>query len=103
MIETYKFLSEKYDTELECPIKLRSEIDIANTARGHNKKIFRQQWRKNIRGKFFTVRTAETWNTLPEEIIDAPSTDTFKARIDKWWRNEPILYDYKAQKPASLR
>ncbi|KFV18648.1 hypothetical protein N340_12904, partial [Tauraco erythrolophus] len=34
----------------------------------------------DIRKKFFTQRQ---WNRLPREVVDAPSQELFKARVDE--------------------
>ena len=39
-------------------------------------------------------------NFLPEHVVNAPSVDSFKNRLDKQWRNEEIVYYYKAATPA---
>jgi len=36
----------------------------------------------NARKKFFTMGVVKQWNRLPREVVDAPSLETFKARLD---------------------
>ena len=47
--------------------------------------------RLDIRRKIFIQRVVMPWNTLPKEVVDAPSLEAFKARLDValgslvWW------------------
>ena len=36
----------------------------------------------DIRSKFITQRVVTKWNRLPKEVVDAPSLEAFKARLD---------------------
>ena len=36
----------------------------------------------DARGKFFTERVLRCWHRLPSEVVDAPSLEVFKARLD---------------------
>jgi len=37
------------------------------------------------------------WNSLPDWVVSANTTNTFKARSDKFWHNQDIVYDFRAQ------
>ena len=40
------------------------------------------RFRLNIRGKFFTMRVVRCWHRLPREVVDAPSLETAKVRLE---------------------
>ena len=36
----------------------------------------------DMRGKFFTEKVGRRWHRLPRDVVDAPSLEVFKARLD---------------------
>lgn len=96
MIEIYKITSGKYDTKAANFVKFRRDHVGRETARGNSKQLLIQRARLDIRKYNFTLRAAKIWNSLPEDVISAKTTNSFKQRLDKHWENQDILYDYKA-------
>ena len=51
--------------------------------RGNGFKQEEGRFRRDIRKKLFTVRVVRHWHRLPREVVNAPSLETFKARMDE--------------------
>ena len=51
-------------------------------------KIGKPAANKVVRQNFFSVRVVNPWNSLPEEVISAASTNEFKNKLDNHWKEE---------------
>jgi len=51
----------------------------------------------DLRKYSFSVRVVNIWNSLPNWAVSANNTDTYKARLDKFWHNQDNVYDFGVQ------
>ena len=71
-------LKAAYKQERE---RLFKRVDSDGT-RGNGFKRGQGRFKLDVREKFFTQRVVTHWNGLPQEVVDAPSLEAFKARLD---------------------
>ncbi|KFP14920.1 hypothetical protein Z169_07467, partial [Egretta garzetta] len=78
LITAFQYLKGAYRKEGE---NLFSRASCVRT-RGNGFKLNQGRFRLDIRKKFFTMRVVKHWNRLPREVVEAPSLEAFKARLD---------------------
>ena len=50
----------------------------------------------DLRKYNFTNRVIPIWNSLPNHVVSAETVNTFKQSLDKFWIDQDVMYNYKA-------
>mgnify|MGYP007024856988 CR=1 FL=1 len=56
--------------------------------RGHALKLSKPTANRVLRQNFFSVRVVNQWNSLPNDVVTASSTNVFKNKLDKHWQDK---------------
>ena len=92
MIEVFKIVHNVYDNRAAL---LLSYYDTYVT-RGNKFKLQNHSFNHNFRKFFFSARIVNTWNSLPNYVVDVQSIDIFKVRLDKFWAQQEVMFDWTA-------
>ena len=67
--------------------------NMIRSTRGNSLKLLKPRHCLNVRGNYFANRVVNLRNSHPDNVITAPSVDSFKRRLDKHWAALPSMYD----------
>jgi len=80
MLETYKIITGKYQTCVAPTLNKETEY----VTRGNGMRLPKSHVKYDLRKFNFSNMVINTWNNLPNWVVSANTTDTFKARLDKF-------------------
>ena len=87
MIETYKIITGKYQGCV-APSLIKEEIYVTR----ENDLRLQKLWvRYDLRKFGFPNRVVNKWNSLPNWVVSANTTNTFKARLDKFCTEPEVV------------
>jgi len=85
LIETYKIITKKENIN---PTQFFQFAETGHDLRGHSLKMSQARNTSRIRWMFFSQRVVRDRNQLPQHVVEAPSTNAFKNRLDKLWQQD---------------
>ena len=87
---TFQYLKGSYRKEGD---RLFSRV-CGDRIRGNGFKLKVGRFRLDTMKKSFTGRVVRHWNRLPSDVVEVPSLETFKARLDRALGN--LIYQCKS-------
>jgi len=66
----------------DIPVSTYFQIATDSCTRGHTKKLVKSHCHTDARLCFFSLRVINRWNSLSQEIVDAPSVNAFKRHLE---------------------
>ena len=98
MKEVYKIM---HDVWQKCCTRIALELprNVSST-RGNKYKLqnqFSLQLSKIFPKFCFAARVVNVWNSLPDHVVDVNSLKQFETRLDKFWRNQDVTFDWTAE------
>jgi len=90
MVEVSKIMHNIYDPEVSPELKYYPK---SNT-RGNKYKLLLSYVSLRYTKILFFCRIVSIWNRLPNFVVDVDTVCLFKARLDKFWMHQDVLYDF---------
>jgi len=95
MSELFKIIKGIYDPACVPHFEYMELTDNLIRTRGNKFKLIQHHCHYDIRKYNFTNRVIPIWNSLSNRVVSAETVNTFKNRLDKFWLDQEVLYDYK--------
>ena len=84
MIEAFKYVRNLY--RVSSP---KLKLSENKKTRGSVYKLDKPLAGIQVRSGYFSERIVNTWNSLPDCVVTAPTVNAFKNRLDRYWKNDP--------------
>jgi len=88
MIEMYKIVRGLDQVNLNDALQFRV------SHRGHQFRLDKMRCRTVKRQQVFSQRVVDQWNRLPADAVGSPSLNVFKSRVDNFFRQENVVFEF---------
>ena len=61
-------------------------MSAESNTRGHGLKMMKTFSRLGVRPNVFSQHVANNWNSFLAEVVESPTLNTFKSRLDTFWQ-----------------
>jgi hypothetical protein len=89
MLQVYKILTGKDNVRSECWFRMAAAGAIRTRQAAGVMNILKPRSRLEVRGNFFSVRVADSWNSVPESIKMSRTIGQFKRQYKKYRSSRP--------------
>ena len=93
MIEVFKITHNIYDPEVSPELRYQKSN---RPTRGNKYRLLNHTFHYDTRKYSFSARIVNTWNSLPNFVVDVDIVCPFKTRLDKFWMHQDVMYDFAA-------
>ena len=87
-VEVYKIVNQIDRIPIDKFFTINDQISTCS----NGLKLFKKRSRLNVRANVFSNRVVNAWNLLPSEVVLAPSLNSFKSRLNKFWYGHPLKF-----------
>jgi len=94
MIETFNIVTGIYDT-VASPNMLAAGSSYAT--RGHDFRLQKIRARCDLQKYYFINKVVNMWNSLSSYVVSAESVNCFKNRLDNFWKDQEIIYNFRSE------
>jgi len=70
---------------------------LSPNPQNQNRAFYLERLLKDLSKYSFTNRVVNIWNSLPNKVVLADSVNCCKSRLDKFWLNQDIVYNFRAE------
>ena len=85
MIEVWKILHGQEDVDPRSLFTFAGDNSVQKTrSSSFHLNVVKPRFKSDLRKNFFSVRTCDKWNDLPNSIRESSSLNEFKNKYDKW-------------------